>query len=64
MDDFDGSKTIKQSDDSFIVTVTWPEDDWVYGTILFYGEHIEVMEPEHVREIIRLKAEKIMKKYL
>ena len=54
----------KQPDGSFIVTVTWPEDDWVYGTILSYGEHIEVLEPEYLREIIKNKLLKTAKKYL
>ena len=63
-DEFDEDLAEKQPDDSFIVTVTWPEDDWVYGTILSYGEHIEVLEPEHIREIIKNKTLKTVKKYL
>ena len=54
----------KQPDGSFTVTVTWPEDDWVYGFILSFGEYIEVLEPEHVREIILLKAQEIAKQYI
>ena len=54
----------KQSDGSFIVNVTWPEDDWVYGFILSFGEHIEVLEPEHIREIIKNKMLKAVKGYL
>ncbi len=64
MDEFDGCETAKLPDGSFIVSVTWPEDDWVYGTILSYGGYIEVLEPEHIREIIKEKAEKIVKTYL
>lgn len=63
-DEFDEDMADKQPDGSFIVTVTWPEDDWVYGTILSYGEYIEVLEPEHMREIIREKLKKTAKKYL
>ena len=54
----------KQPDGSFIVTVTWPEDEWVYGTILSYGEYIEVLEPEHIREITKNKLLRAVKKYL
>jgi len=63
-DEFAEWMTEKQLDGSHIVTVTWPEDNWVYGTILSYGECIEVLEPEHVRQIIREKAQGIFKKYL
>ncbi len=63
-DEFDEDLAEKQPDGSFIVTVTWPEDDWVYGTILSYGEYIEVLEPEHIRKIIKEKTLKTVKKYL
>ena len=64
MDEFDEAEAEKQPDGSFVVSVTWPEDDWVYGTILSYGELIEVLEPAHIREIIKSKAEKTAKQYL
>ena len=54
----------KQPDGSFISTVTWPEDDWVYGFILSFGEYIEVLEPEYMKEIIKNKLLKSAKKYL
>jgi len=61
-DDFlDGEK---QEDGSHIVSVNWPEDDWVYGFILSFGEYIEVLEPEYMRKIIREKAQKISEKYI
>jgi predicted DNA-binding transcriptional regulator YafY len=63
-DEFDEEDIEKQPDGSYIVVTTWPEDDWVYGWILSFGEYIEVLEPEHMRGIIREKAEKIAGKYL
>lgn len=63
-DDFHESMAEKQPDGSFIVTVTWPEDSWVYGFILSFGKHIEVIEPEHIRNIIKDEAEKIAQKHL
>ena len=52
-----------QPDGGFIVSVTYPEDDWVYGYILSFGEHAEVLAPEHIREIIKLKSGKINRLY-
>jgi predicted DNA-binding transcriptional regulator YafY len=63
-DEYGESIEKRQKDGSFIVKVTYPEDDWVYGRILSYGEYIEVLEPEHIREIIKKKTSKINKKYL
>jgi predicted DNA-binding transcriptional regulator YafY len=62
-DEFDASEVTPNPDGSFTVRVTWPEDEWVYATILSYGEHIEVLAPGHIQEIIRDKSEKIMEKY-
>ena len=63
-DDYYDEIVEKQSDGSFVVTVTWPEDDWVYGYVLSFGEYIEVLEPEHIREVIKNKLLKSAKKYL
>jgi len=63
-DEFDDDAIQKQPDGSFVISVTWPEDDWVYNTILSYGEYAEVLEPEYLREIIKEKAKKISEKYL
>jgi len=63
-DEFYESMAEKQPDGSFLVTVTWPEDQWVYGFLLSFGKHIEVLEPAHIRAVIKDEAEQIGKKYL
>ena len=62
-DEFSWEGARKQPDGGFIVTAYWPEDDWVYGKILSFGTYAEVLEPAHIREIIKEKAEKIAEKY-
>jgi len=63
-DDFYEHMIEKQQDGSFVVTVLWSEDNWLYSFILSFGRYIEVIEPEHIRNIIRDEAERIFKKYL
>ena len=63
-DDFDEEEIDKQPDGSFIVTVSFPEDNWVYGYVLSFGEYAEVIEPEHIREIIKSKGQKLSERYL
>ena len=63
-DEFDESMINKQPDGSFIVSVIWPQDYWVYGSILSFGDYIEVLEPEKIRKMIKNKISKIGKKYL
>ena len=50
-------------DGSFIISVCWPEDNWLYTTILSFGEYIEVLEPNHLKTIIKEKAKRIYEIY-
>ena len=63
-DEFDEDMIFKHPDGSFTITAYWPEDNWVYGYILSYGEYATVLEPEHLRDIICEKAKVISKKYI
>lgn len=47
----------------FKVTLSFPEDDWLYGFILSFGSHVEVLEPEHIRNRIKSLAQKIYSIY-
>ncbi|MCL2361174.1 MAG: YafY family transcriptional regulator [Defluviitaleaceae bacterium] len=62
-DEFDEDMIFKHEDGSFTVTINWPEDNWVYGYILSFGDFAEVLEPEHLRGIICEKAKNISGKY-
>jgi predicted DNA-binding transcriptional regulator YafY len=52
-----------QKNGDIIVRVSYPENDWVYSTILSYGEFVEVVEPFHIRKIIMEKVKKIHEHY-
>ena len=62
-DEFAEDMVEKQPDGGYIVTVTWPVDNWVYGLLLSFGEYLEVLEPAHIRQIIMEKASKIYKRH-
>jgi predicted DNA-binding transcriptional regulator YafY len=64
LDEFADDMVEKQPDGSFMVDVTWPEDEWVYGYILSYGRHMKVLEPEHIKQIVKDEAQKIVAQYL
>lgn len=63
-DEFEQKSIAKTADGSFIATLNLPEDEWVYGYILSFGDYGEVLEPEHVREMIKRKLENSLQKYL
>lgn len=49
--------------DSIIVKVSFPEDEWVYSTILSFGDNVEVIKPIRVREIIKKRINNMMNNY-
>jgi predicted DNA-binding transcriptional regulator YafY len=62
-DDFDDEFIFKNADGTCDVTVTFPEDEWVYGYIMSFGCYVEVMEPKHIQEIIVDKMKKTLEIY-
>jgi len=59
-----GHDSVKENEDGyFYVTVDLPDEDWLYGYILSFGEDAEVIEPEHVRSNLKNKLENCLKKY-
>jgi predicted DNA-binding transcriptional regulator YafY len=62
-DEFDEQNIIKSEDGSLIVSMSMPNEFWLYSYILSFGESIEVLEPQSVRDEIARQAEKIKSKY-
>jgi len=63
-DEFDQASISKSTDGNFIVTTNLLENEWLYGYLMSYGNSAEILEPMHVREIIKRKFEDGLKKYL
>jgi len=62
--DFFTEKQIEERDDGyFFVKVTFPEDHWVYGFILSFGDSVEILNPPHIRNIIKKMSKNIYEKY-
>lgn len=62
-DEFDADELEQLPNGDFVVTTYWPEQDWVYSSILSYGDEIEVLEPTQLRAEIRRKALAIAQQY-
>ncbi|HEY9062215.1 MAG TPA: YafY family protein [Pseudobacteroides sp.] len=63
-DEFDEKDITKNEDGSFVVAMKLPNDYWLYDYILSFGDSIEVLEPQSVRNEIVKQVDKIKKKYL
>jgi len=62
-DDYDEERITRNADGTYDVTVTFPEDEWVYGYIMSFGSYVEVLAPPHVRDIVRARMKKALKLY-
>lgn len=62
-DEFDEAQVERQGNGSFLVSVTWPEDNWVWSFILSFGDSVRVIEPVWVQKLILEKAVQIAEKY-
>lgn len=59
-----GVESIQQDENGrSIVTTLIPEDHWFYGFILSLGSHVEVLEPQHIKEKIKNIAAEIYSLY-
>ncbi|WP_105617148.1 helix-turn-helix transcriptional regulator [Vallitalea okinawensis] len=63
LDDYFELDDMKIKDDLIDITVTYPLDEWIYSTLLSFGDQVEVLEPDHVRQEIQKRAKQILSKY-
>lgn len=63
-DEFDIDNISNDNNGNFIVTVQYPQNDWIYGYILSFGKNIEVLEPIDIRDKILQIIDDIKIKYL
>lgn len=54
----------KMEDGRILINASLPENNWLYGFILSFGNQVEVINPPHIRTILREISENIYKKYL
>lgn len=62
-DEFCEENIIKKENGDFEVLMENYENDWLYGYLLSYGEHLRILEPERIKNIILEKIVKIKYKY-
>jgi predicted DNA-binding transcriptional regulator YafY len=62
-DDFDDELITRNADGTCDITFSMPEDEWVYGYILSFANHAEVLEPDHLKKIICNRLKKALSYY-
>jgi len=62
-DDFDDGWIRDNGDGIYTLEIDFPEDEWLYGYILSFGCFVKVIEPEHIRKIIKERSERVVEFY-
>lgn len=62
-DEFHEDEVKRCSDDSYLVTVRYPLNEWTYHRLLSFGPYVEILEPLKAREEVKKRALKIAQQY-
>lgn len=62
-DEFDYDQITVNDDNTFTVSASYPQGEWVYSYILSFGPDATVLEPEYVRNIIKGRLNEMINKY-
>lgn len=63
-DEFEEEQIERKEDGNFIITIGYPEDNWLYGYLLSYGPYLKILEPESIRQKIQQQLKSTLKNYL
>lgn len=64
IDYYNEEQISKNPDGTYLVTVEFPYDEWIYSHILSYGDSVEVIEPEFIKKEVRNRIKNMMEKYI
>lgn len=62
-DEFERENIMQKPNGDFMVEVEFPENEWVYGYILSFGEYAKVISPDYVRNEMKKKVKRTLKNY-
>jgi predicted DNA-binding transcriptional regulator YafY len=62
-DEFFLDAVTQDEEGNYLVTVKFPEGEWVYGFIMSFGAWCEVLDPPHIRETVRRRFEDSLRNY-
>lgn len=62
-DEFPKDKIKKQKNGSFLVEISYPDNNWVISYLLSFGSEVEVIEPLTLREQMKINLKKMLEKY-
>ncbi|MEC1261910.1 YafY family protein [Bacillus swezeyi] len=58
-----GSEALTYENGRCTASISYPDDQWLYGFLLQFGTHIEIVDPPHVRQKVKTLAKQIVDLY-
>lgn len=62
-DNFHESQVTLCEDGSYLISVQYELNDWTFHYLLSFGKHVEIIEPEIAREMMKERVKEIQKLY-
>lgn len=62
-DDFKEELIKEDGDSHYLVEVSYPLDEWVYGYLLSFGQYVEVIEPLYIRDKLKERLQQTLNYY-
>ncbi len=62
-DFFEQEQIVYQPDGSIKIIARFPEDEWIYGFMLSFGDDVEILAPQRLRDYLKDKGKKLLEMY-
>lgn len=56
-------EAIQELEDCYILQISLPENDMLYGMLLSYGDGLQVLHPEHIKGELKKRIQKMLDNY-
>ncbi len=63
-DEFDESCISILPNGNYLVNINLPENEWLYGYLLSFGEKLRIISPSHIKNIVVDKMKKSIENYI
>jgi predicted DNA-binding transcriptional regulator YafY len=62
-DEFPKTAITNSKKGDFTIRISYPEDEWVYGYLMSFGDKAQVLSPNRVRRVLKKRFSRAVKKY-
>lgn len=63
-DEFDESCISILPNGNYLIDTNLPENEWLYGYLLSFGDKLRIMSPSHIKNIVIDKMKKSIENYM